>query len=474
MTTRYGGTVAWRSIATAGLLLSASTALFWPGIADYDTVGQYQQVLSGTYRDWHPPVMARLWAGLHALVGGGAAPMLVLQLSLYWVGLALIAGALARAGRGRAAAAVLLVGCWPVFLGWQGHVLKDAQMTGATLAAVGLVAWWRLGARRVPGLIWTAVGMLLLYAVLVRANAVFALAPLAAGLMPARPGRRWLGALAMIVATIVASGPINHRLLGAEPTGVERTEPIYDLAGVAVRVDDLRGIGLDAERVTALRTHHCVKPFFWDPLGDGDRCEALVRPLHDLDSGRLYAVWLTTIVHHPLAYAAHRARHVNSTWRWLVPAGLPSAEPAGASEPNADGLVSPGARAARFERVAGWCAQTPLGWPIVAVATALALAVLGWRREAAPARDLALALLASALTLEASFAVLSIASDVRYHLWPMIATALAAILLLPVVPGERRWATRAGIVLALVIAAGVIARATLPVSPATYAGMMAA
>ena len=230
-----------RLIATAVLLAAASTALFWPGFADYDTVGQYEQVLSGEYRDWHPPAMARVWALLRLLFGDGAGPMLVLQMALYWLGLALIAGGLARGGRPRAGAAVLVIGAWPVFLGWQGHVLKDAQMTGAALAATGLAAWWRLAGRRVPGWAWAIVAVLLGYGVLVRANAVFALAPLVMAWTPWRWRRRAVGAVGLIAATILLAGPINHRLLGAASTGVERTEPIYDLAGIAVRVADPHG-----------------------------------------------------------------------------------------------------------------------------------------------------------------------------------------------------------------------------------------
>jgi len=39
-----------------------SLLLFWPGVALFDSVYQYRQALSGTYDDWHPPIMARLWS----------------------------------------------------------------------------------------------------------------------------------------------------------------------------------------------------------------------------------------------------------------------------------------------------------------------------------------------------------------------------------------------------------------------------
>lgn len=84
-------------IAAAALLL-ASLVVFAPGVAEYDSVEQFRQVLSGRYDDWHPPVMAWLWRRLLPF-GDGATPLLVLQLTGYWLGLGLIAGALARIGR---------------------------------------------------------------------------------------------------------------------------------------------------------------------------------------------------------------------------------------------------------------------------------------------------------------------------------------------------------------------------------------
>ena len=46
----------------AVLLCLAALALGWPGVAEYDSVEQYRQVLNGVYLDWHPPIMARFWA----------------------------------------------------------------------------------------------------------------------------------------------------------------------------------------------------------------------------------------------------------------------------------------------------------------------------------------------------------------------------------------------------------------------------
>ncbi|GAA3249572.1 hypothetical protein GCM10020258_03770 [Sphingomonas yabuuchiae] len=81
------------------------------------------------------------------------------------------------------------------------------------------------------------------------------------------------------------------------------------------------------------------------------------------------------------------------------------------------------------------------------------------------------ALFGSALGLEASFLVISVASDFRYHLWPIVACALGMILAKPW-RGDRRivWAT--GAVLAVVLIVGGIARLILPLPPQSYDAML--
>ena len=106
---------------------------------------------------------------------------------------------------------MLAVGLVPPWLGWQVSVLKDAQMMAATLAAVGLVGWWRLRERAVPGWAWLPVVLLLGYAALVRANAIFAIAPLVAFLLAERWRRRIALTMGLTLATLALAPVVNHR-----------------------------------------------------------------------------------------------------------------------------------------------------------------------------------------------------------------------------------------------------------------------
>ena len=457
----------------AALLLAATmVAAGWPGLAEYDSVEQFRQALTGQYDDWHPPIMARLWSLFHIL-GGGAGPMMVLQIALYWLGLGLIAGALARTDRSGAAALVLVVGALPSFAVWQWAVLKDIQMVAAMLAAVGMVGWWRLRGERVP---WAAVAMviaLLGYATLVRANAVFATVPLAVMLLPRRGWpTRLLLVLAGTVAVVALTPLIDADVFGAAPSGVRTTEPLFDLAAIAVRTGDADATGIDPAGIAALRRGRCVKTYFWDTLGDSP-CADAIENLASRPAAAMYLQLAQAALRHPAAYAEHRLAHFNMTQRWLVGRGLMDGWPPSRSQPDTQGLGDPGSVASWWIDATRPLADTPLGWPIVWVTLATAALIEALCRAASPLRDVALALLISSLALEASFVPISIAADLRYHLWPMIAAALGAALLIAEARPARHILVAGALALSLVIATGLAARAMLPPAPSGYPEMLA-
>lgn len=467
---RSGGVDRWWPILAAAVLLALSLLLFWPGVVLFDAVDQYRQALSGAYNDWHPPVMARLWRALLAF-GPGAGAMLAVQLSAYWLGL----GLLAQGIGGRRALAVLAVGACPVFLGWQGAVLKDGQMVGALVLATGLVGFWRLRGRPLPWPVIVLAAVAIAYACLVRANAAFSAIPLVALLLPASVPRAAKAALVVVgvPAAILLSSPVNFGLLHARDSGVRKVEAIYDLSALAARTGDGAVAGLGAAEVAALQANHCVKPLFWDPLGEVPACIHAIQPLDKRTVGQLYVDLAKAMVRHPVAYVEWRLAHLNSTGRWLVAMNWPGVKPLAKTERNGLGLTDPasGAAASAWQALAGVVAETPLGWPIVWTALGLWGLAVALGRPPDPARDLAVALLGSALCQEASFAAISISSDLRYHLWAMIAVALAWSLLARRPPFGRGWKL-AAVVLALLILSGLAARVVLPRAPTAYAALL--
>lgn len=439
----------------------------------YDTVSQYSQVLTDPVSDWHPPVMVRLWQLLHPLAGS-TSPIFLVQAALYGLGFALIVEALVKTGRWRAAAASAILGLSPLLLGWQMVVLKDAQMLGALVAACGIVVHFRLAGRRISPFAMAAVAVLIAYATLVRANAMFATVPLTVFLLPRPRSDLYRAgiAAASLLALIIAIPEINHRVFRAEPSGVAKSQPLFDLAAIAIGAPSAPSLFTPAER-EQIASRHCVKNFFWDPLGDPRACAPVVERVNAQSEADLYAELARAAAAHPLAYFAHRLKHWNSTERWLVAPNLPDSAPPFEAEPNHLGLVTPTSSvAAAWQDAAALEAGTPAGWPIVWTVIALSLLPVAWRRRLEGAGGIALALLASSLVLEASFLAISIASDLRYHLWSMTASALALILLCDGAALPRREWIAAAAALFLVTAGGLFTRASLPGAPDSYEAMI--
>jgi hypothetical protein len=419
----------------AAILFAATLLARWPGVAMYDSVSQYQQVLDGAYSDWHPPIMARAWMLLR-LVHPGTAPFFLIQMLLWWGGIGLLATALGRQARHGAAGLVLLVGASPLFLGWATVVLKDAQMACCLVAAAGITAHWRLQDRPVPRWGKAAILLLIAYATLVRGNAVFATVPFALALFDwggvRRPAVRVGMGVLLVGAVLGLSGLVNHRLLGAEPSHVERSLPLYDLAGIAHfgGLETLPGLAPGQWREAERRG--CYTPYFWNPYGEPAECDFIgeTLALSDGKGAGIMRVWASEVARHPIAYARHRIGHLNANLRFWVAPDEGDAIPPRNSEPNTIGLgAPPTAAGVALIDAAAVMAASPPGWPILWLVLAIGLlwASAGAARSGQAALGRALAV--SAACMSASFAFVSIASDLRYHLWSMVAAALALVLL---------------------------------------------
>lgn len=465
-------------LIAAAALAAASLVARWPGVAMYDSVTQYQQALAGAYNDWHPPIMARTWA-LLARIHGGTAPFLLLQMVAWWGGFGLLAAALGRQARHGAAGLVLLVGAAPLWLGWATIVLKDAQMACCLVAATGIAAYWRPlprdtaapdspRRRALPRAAGAAIMLLLVYATLVRGNAPFATIPFGLALFGWGGVRRGLvrcGLLLLVLAAVLGlAGPINHRLLGAEPSHVARALPIYDLAGIAHFARQAAPPGVSPAAWAAAERRGCYTPFYWNPYGEPAQCGFVGDALAAADDrgDGIFGQWIGAVVRHPIAYARHRIGHLNANLRFWVGPGERDATPPAVSEKNLIGLGGhPSAAGLTLIALAAVMAASPLGWPFLWLAIAVALL---WATARAPATGQALlgrSLALSAALMSASFGLVSIASDLRYHLWSMVASALALVLLADARAVERRRAIVAGAFVSLLLVVAILGHAGL-------------
>ncbi|MDN6373922.1 MAG: hypothetical protein L0K12_13535, partial [Brevibacterium aurantiacum] len=179
-----------RTFATSGLAWDIVLALitlmwsfvfirlFFPGRANVDIGNQYLQAIGkAPVTDWHPPIMSTVWRGL-INVTGQAGSLLVLQVIILAVASWLIGVLVHRNGAPRW---VSLLGPAIMMTPWvisqMMTLWKDTQMAVALLLAVILL----IVARTVPKgwILWIPAVVLLVYALGVRKNAVFAIVPIA-------------------------------------------------------------------------------------------------------------------------------------------------------------------------------------------------------------------------------------------------------------------------------------------------------
>lgn len=437
---------------------------YWPGVMIDDARWQYQQSADNAYEDWHPPLMAWVWHHLMP-VAPGPAPMLVLQLSLYWAGIAMIAVWLYRRGSPVLGVLAACAGWLPASLALMGSVTKDSLMTGTLGCTVGLLLWGRTA--RAESSRW-ALGAATIFALLLaaalRANAFLACVPLALAVLPrtfvsTRP-RFALAALTSAAIFFVAPGAVA-RALHADDTDSQLSLIIFDLGGITEHTGLNQFPDLHVANPVAVN-RRCYDPFQWDsystwarrpcPLGF-ERFQSLV----DEGDTDPRMIWLHAIASHPIAYAQHRLAHFNlSTW-FIVPDNPdPPAWKQSVPNPwNFQVMQNPVLEA--VDSVANAAAKTPLGWPISWIAIALAVVIIC---RSAKLDRVVTAVAASAFVYGAGYLIFGVATGMRYYVWTMTGAALAAVLAVSELSRRRSSLDRRS---ALLAAATVLLPTTLAV-----------
>ena len=425
------------------LAISAGVLFFllrYPGRLGPDSTEQFRQAISGHFTDWHPPIMAALWRLLGA-AAFGPAPMLALQVGLYVLGVWCIFDATAHERGARRALVAIAAAFHPLMLVLLSVVLKDVQMACALVAAFGLLYRAREKGRPNSALA-AAVVILLCYAALVRHNGLAAVAPiLVYGFWPRslKPVRLVSIVALIVVVGVPASNWVNHRVLNAQDSGVEKSLQLFDIAGIA---------HFSSEPPALPIPPGCYTPFYWDRL-DSVQCGRLFQrfaaPAGE-PREKLTQPWLNAVAHHWPAYAQHRLSYLNSSIYFLV-----SADARCNSAPEYAGCGEP-----RNIRIAkDFIRKNPLYWPCVWLAAGIWL--LLQPSAGAPAKTLAW----SGLLYGASFLIVGVATDYQYHLWTIVSIGLALGIHFSRqeawVPPLKRLAAVAGIV----IASGYAARIAL-------------
>jgi uncharacterized protein (TIGR03382 family) len=431
----------------AGIMVggaAVSLSLNLPGHLSYDSVMQLAEGRAQVYSGEHPPVMSWLLGICDTLWPGASLFVIFDTVMIYGALLSFV-----LMGRRNSWQTPLLAGACaasPQLMIYPGIVWKDVLFAGSAAAGFACVAyaavcWGRPAVRR--GLL--AAGLLLLtLGALARQNGAIILpfAAAAVGWIAARSGtgaKRWrgwiygltfLGASGLIA--VGASAALNTRVEG-EPALGEQWESLqtYDIVS-AISLEpqvDLKVLRSRAPWLEALLRTQGVADY--SPVRV-DSLEPVFDQIDDQTDGAdlIAAQWEKMVLRQPLVYLRVRARAFR--WVFLTPAPSQCLLVYTGVDGRPNEMERAGLRRRQTDtddalaRYATVFSSTPVYSHAAYGALGLLLLVGLLRRRRPP--DLAVAaMLASALSFAASFAVISIACDYRY-LYDLDLAVIAAAL----------------------------------------------
>lgn len=452
------------AVVTAFLL-----AAFYPGNANIDIVAQaFQAMGESPYHNWHPPVVAFVWEMLFRLTGT-LGSLFVLQAVLYGLGGWLLCVLIwARTGSVWLGFLGLALPAAPWTLSQVNMLWKDTQSALALLAGLlliffirsrRLVTWWLL----LPG------GLLLVYGIAARKNAVSALLPIAVFLgyllvQTLRQRRRasnpevreqrgkssWArmaggtAAASIAMFAVIAGGVVLADKAVSKARDVEdvsqASQIMLDDVMFALPDDELRSSGAPQELIAKISTarEKCIQinePYdaYWNCYGMGETGRAFSPIAHREE---LKDLWVQTLTQHPVSYLQYRAEQY---WRYLTFSRLIYWPAEWQGEAQRVGL---GVQANSMDDAAGFYARCtnkvipfvylPWFWMVAGAGVciwAVAASRLSKRRTV-PLRTEALTLAGSALMYMLAYFPTVPEFHFRYTYWPAIAITAAGLMML--------------------------------------------
>lgn len=433
----------------ATLMATALFLLFVPGWFTFDTAHQWWMARTGELDSTHPAVMVRLWQASRAVLPDPQG-FFALQIALVWGGLAFVATALPLRTRWRLAV-LLGLGLWPSFLALQPQVWKDLWMVGALLWAVGAL----LREQAAPAWRWRGLALLMLaLATAFRFNAITGVLPLWAWLawrlarVPVRPASeagagprapRWRVVAAVLsLPLLLGLAALPDRLGNVRHVTVWPIMALWDLAAVSIETGRM---AIPAAFLKPGATVDDLAADFDPTVNVPSFTTGTIRFYYELDVpaedlATLRDAWITLPLREPQAWARHRLRLSGYLFGFrndtladtqvLMPDLIPYQD-------NPPLVMTPSRP--REVLVATWHRWVDgpffMGW-LYAVLAIGVLAAAAWRRRAAAA-----VLSASGLAMVAPLVPLATAADFRYLLWLVVASLLAAVLLVAPPPQGR-------------------------------------
>ena len=298
-----------QSALVAVSILALLVVIFYPGYMSPDSISHLEQATGVAHlTDWHPPVMTRLW-GLLIGVTGHISSMLIFQLTLLVAAMFVLSSLVYRHTHNRAwALSTYMIVLLPNIVNIAGVVWKDVQMAFSLTLAV-LLIWFIITSKKSLGRVATygIVGLallLILYAGILRYNALFAVLPILfvlPSLLTKRPPA-WSGLASVIIGLVVT---IGATIIINQPS--EKTHPI-----TAVQLDDIVHVAnLNGEHhgrwSMYKKIHDTCRDTTKDIMNSYIICTtAAQREVLKNEHQAVFIDWLSTIIRHPIKYASYR------------------------------------------------------------------------------------------------------------------------------------------------------------------------
>ena len=298
-----------QSALVAAGILALLVIVFYPGYMSPDSISHLEQATGVSHlTDWHPPVMTRLW-GLLIGVTGHISSMLIFQLVLLVAAMFMLSILVYRHTRNRAwALSVYVIVLLPNIVNIAGVIWKDVQMAFSLTLAV-LLIWFIISSKKPLGrvAVYGIVGLallLILYAGMLRYNALFAVLPILF-VLPSLLTKRfhvWSGLASVIIGLVVT---IGVTIVINQPS--EKTHPI-----TAVQLDDIVHVAnFDREQhgrwSMYKKIHDTCRDKTKDIMNSYIICTtAAQREVLKNEHQGVFNDWLSTIIRHPIKYVSYR------------------------------------------------------------------------------------------------------------------------------------------------------------------------
>lgn len=301
------------------LLFAVNIACFWPGFIQQDSVGQYQQAITGQYSDHHPPMMSLVWHYLD-LVHQGEGLMFGLQLAMLYIAMAVLLLTLDHMltikQRTVWCLAPLLLPVYPQVLLYAVNIVKDVQFAFSFLLAASILAYYTIKHSKPPKLVVGVLFLLMLYGAAVKYQGQFCVVVLAV----------WLGSLlslrkkiilslatgvAIYVLLIASINTINNILVPQKSKNYSwEFVKLYDLAAISISMhsdlipDFNKTASYTFQKLQERFTYPAIDPYIYST----DNILMITRDPQDMSA--LYKTWANAVFNHPLLYLKHRTINI--------------------------------------------------------------------------------------------------------------------------------------------------------------------